>query len=49
MCLSVSTNANVTVKVGNLHINNTRCEKHLGIKFDQRLTFDDHISDMQDG
>ena len=30
---------------GNFDINNTRCEKLLGVKFDQRLTFDNKISD----
>ena len=29
----------------NFDINNKRCEKLLGVKFDQRLTFDNKISD----
>ena len=46
MDILVSTNANVTIKIGNSDINNARCEKLLGVKFDQRLTFDDQISDL---
>ena len=28
------------------HINNSKCEKLLGIKIDSKLSFDDHIENM---
>ena len=41
--LLVSTNTHITVNIGNFDINNTRCKKLLGVKFDQRQKFDDQI------
>ena len=43
-CYSVvRTNANITIKIGYFEENNTRFETLLGVKFDHRLTFDDHM------
>ena len=30
----------------NCDIDNTKCEKHSRVKFDQRLTFDNYVSDL---
>ena len=42
--LLVSTNNAINIKIGDIDINNSTCEKLLGVKFDYKLTFDDHIS-----
>ena len=44
--LLVSTNNAIIIKIGNIDINNSNCEKLLGVKFDYKLTFDDHISEL---
>ena len=46
MHLLLCTNANNTKTIGNFDINNARRENLFWVKFDQRLTFDDHISDL---
>ena len=35
-----------TLKIGDLHINNSLCEKELGITFDCQLKFNCHIKDI---
>ena len=35
-----------TLKIGDLHINNSLCEKQLGITFDCQLKFNSHIKDI---
>ena len=40
----VSTNNTVKIKIGNFDLTNTKSEKLLGVKFDHKLSFDDHIS-----
>ena len=42
----VSTNNNVKIKIGNFDITNSKREKLLGVKFDHKLSFDDHISKL---
>ena len=42
----VSTNKPVGIKVGDYTIDNSECEKLLGVKIDANLNFDDHISDL---
>ena len=42
--LPVSASDNVTIKIGNFHIENTKREKLLGIQFDNKLSFDYHLS-----
>ena len=44
--LLLSTNNASNIKIGNIDINNSTCEKLLGAKFDYKLTFDDHISEL---
>ena len=39
----VRINANITIKIGYFDENNTRFETLLGVKFDHRLAFDDHM------
>ena len=34
------------IRVGNFDMKNSDCEKLLGIKFDHKLTFNSHISDL---
>ena len=34
------------MKIGHFDISNSRNEKLLGVKFDSKLTFDDHISEL---
>ena len=41
--LLVSINNTVNIKIGNIDITNSSCEKLLGVKFAHKLTFDDHI------
>ena len=44
--LLISTNNTVKMKTGHFDIANSRNEKLLGVKFDSKLTFDDHISEL---
>ena len=44
--LLVSTNNTVKIKTGNFDITNGKSEKLLGVKFDLKLSFDDHISEL---
>ena len=39
----VSTKNKVNVKINNFDISNSKCEKVVGVKYDHKLTFDDHI------
>ena len=41
----VSTSKPLGIKVGDYTIDNSECEKLLGVKIDQNLNFNDHISD----
>ena len=45
--LLVSTNNTVKMKIGNFDINNSKSKKLLGVKVDHKLSFDDHISELQ--
>ena len=42
----VSTNDTVNIKIGNIDVTKSTCEKLLGVKFDHKLTFDYHISEL---
>ena len=42
----VSTNGRVSMNVDGFNIDKSNTEKLLGVKFDKKLTFDDHISDI---
>ena len=44
--LFASTNNTVKQNIGNFDITNSKNEKLLGIKFDHKLSFDDHISEL---
>ena len=44
--LLVSTNDNVVIKIGNFRIENTKRERLLGIQFDNKLSFDYHLSEV---
>ena len=44
--LLVCTNNAINIKIGNIDINNSTCNELLGVKFDYKLTFDDHISKL---
>ena len=44
--LLVTTNNTVKIKIGNFDITNSKSEKLLGVKFDHKLSFDDHISEL---
>ena len=44
--LLVSTNNTVKIKIGHFDITNSKSEKLLGVKFDHKLSFDDHISEL---
>ena len=44
--LLVSTNITVKIKIGNFDINNSKSEKLLGVTFDHKLSFDDHIFEL---
>ena len=44
--LLVSTNNTVKIKIGNFDITNSKSEKLLGVKFDRKLSFDDHTSEL---
>ena len=43
--LLVSTNDNVPIRIENFQIENTKREKLLGTKFDNKLSFDYHLSE----
>ena len=42
-----SESKNLVIDVENNHITNTKCEKLLGIKIDQKLTFNAHIDEIR--
>ena len=42
----VSTSSEVSLNVNNFKIKNSDCEKLLGVKFDSKLRFDQHITDL---
>ena len=44
--LLVTTNNTVKIKIGNFDITNSKSEKLLRVKFDHKLSFDDHISEL---
>ena len=44
--LLVSTSNKVNIRIDTSDISNTKCEKLFGVKFDHKLTFDDHISEL---
>ena len=44
--LSNSTNNTVKIKIGNFDITNSKSEKLLGVKFDHKPSFDDHILEL---
>ena len=44
--LLITCNENVTVHVGGYEIENTMCEKLVGVKLDWKLNFDDQIWDI---
>ena len=44
--LLVSTNNTVKIKIGNFDITNSKSVKLLRVKFDHKLSFDDHISEL---
>ena len=46
--LLVSTNNTVNMRVDNFDINNSKCEKLLGVKIDHKVTFlDYHVSELR--
>ena len=42
--LLISSNENITVKIGQYEVENSECEELLGAKLDWKLNCDDHIS-----
>ena len=42
----VTKNNTVKIKIGNFGITNSKSEKLLGVKFDHKLSFDDHIFEL---
>ena len=44
--LLVSPNENTKINIGEFSVENSNCEKLLGVKIDNKLTFDCHVSDM---
>ena len=44
--LLVTANNPIKIKKGNFDITNSKSEKLLGVKFDHKLSFDDHISEL---
>ena len=42
----VQINNTVKIKIGNFDITNSKSEKLLGVEFDHKLSFDDHISEL---
>ena len=45
--LLVSANNTTKIKLGNFDITNSKSEKLLGVKFDHKLSFDNHISEQK--
>ena len=43
-----STSQEVALNVNNFKIKNSDCEKLLGVKFDFKFRFDQHITDLSD-
>ena len=43
----VSTSREVSLNVNNFKIKSSNCEKRLGVKFDSKLRFDQHITDLR--
>ena len=44
--LLVSTNDNVSIRIGNFQIETTKTENLSGIQFDNKLSFDYHLSEI---
>ena len=44
--LLVGTNNTVKIKIGNFDITDSKSQKLLGVEFDHKLSFDDHISEL---
>ena len=44
----VSTSQEVSLNVNNFKIKNSDCEELLGVKFDSKLRFDQHITDVEE-
>ena len=44
--LLVSTNDNVSIRIGNFQIESTKTENLSGIQFDKKLSFDYHLSEI---
>ena len=44
--LLVTANNTVKIKLRNFDITNSKSEKLLGVKFEHKLSFDDHISEL---
>ena len=44
--LMLSTGGSNQIQIGNLLIENSLCEKLLGVKFDYELTFDQHVKSL---
>ena len=44
--LLVGTNNTVEIKTGNFDITDSKSEKLIRVKFDHKLSFDDHISEL---
>ena len=42
----VSKNNTVKINIGSFDITNSKSEKLVGVKFDHKLPFDDHISEL---
>ena len=43
--LLVSKNNTVKMKIGNFDLTNSKSEKLLGVQFDHKLSFNDHVSE----
>ena len=44
--LLVNTNESVKITIRDFDINNSSCEKLLGVKFDNKISFDEHITNL---
>ena len=44
--LLVNTNESVKITTRDFDINNSSCEKLLGVKFDNKISFDEHITNL---
>ena len=42
----VNTNEKTKINIGEFSIENSDCEKLLGVKIDNKLTFDGHVSNI---